>query len=517
MGFLRKNSGKVALVVLIAFFTLPFIYGNQEEEDFSPFAVKSGMPYQANPISRLADRIASFYGFSRPSAGDRTSAIKGKVAAHHVFNKESSSAGSTSQDNTLLASSKRYSSDKSSSTQPSTTSAASTSYANAYSKSNSPVKGYVKVNGNDYKVIEDAKGEKYVVTPKGHVPYRELVQNTVSEQEFLAAKKRMPNANDIEILQTLQKEKAKNTANTPAAPAYQNYQANAYRTGTAGNMGGSSAISASLKDKGFDDNALSDAYANLKNINLNIEVPSSATGGSSGGVYDGGSRGSSATSQTGDGDLTPQGIASQAKAAAQQEIGVKKDEPEETSQEEQNSETVIMSVKKNGDSSFEIVNSADDADMVFIRADKGSEYEIWGQAGSYKFSKGESFGVIAPIKIIKTRRGRSLDVHDPINDVDENIKKSVDSIKGNIDNIVNLVTDLSDEKIYIDTSTMDEFSRALLTENNLVNRYTTNNPEEASIILQGPICTPESFNQFVKELEKQKTKLLAGKEDIPAA
>ncbi len=516
MSFLRKNSGKIALVVLIAFFTLPFIYGNQEEEDFSPFAVKSGMPYQANPISRLADRIASFYGFSRPSAEDRTSAIKGKVANHHVFNKESSSAGLTSQDNTLLASSKRYSSDKSSSTQPSTISAASNSYSNAYSKSNSPIKGYVKVNGNDYKVIEDAKGEKYIVTPKGHVPYRELVQNTVSEQEFLAAKKRMPNANDIEILQTLQKEKAKNTANTPVAPAYQNYQANAYRTGAVGNMGGSSAISASLKDKGFDDNALSEAYANLKNINLNIEVPSSTAGGSSGGVYNGGSRGSNDTSQTGDGDLTPQGIAAQAKVTAQQEIGVKKDEPEEKSQEGQNYETVIMEVKRNQDGSYEIVDGEDEADMVFIRADKGSEYEIWGQVSSYKFSKGESVGVIAPIKITKTRRGSSLGVYGPINDVDENIQKSVDSIEGDIGTIEKMIVNLSDKKIYIDTSTMDEFSRALLTENDLVNRYTVANPEEASIILQGPIFTPNSFKKFVEELEKQKTELLAGQQNAAA-
>ena len=64
MDFLRRHAVKFAFIAIIVFFALPFIYGNEEEDGFSPFAVRSGLSYQANPISRLADRIASFYGFS---------------------------------------------------------------------------------------------------------------------------------------------------------------------------------------------------------------------------------------------------------------------------------------------------------------------------------------------------------------------------------------------------------------------------------------------------------------------
>ena len=88
MSFLRRTIVKLVLVALVVFIALPFIYGNEEKsaEDFSPFSVKSGLSFHDNPISKLANRVASFYGFSQPgikTVGERVgtapNVINGKV------------------------------------------------------------------------------------------------------------------------------------------------------------------------------------------------------------------------------------------------------------------------------------------------------------------------------------------------------------------------------------------------------------------------------------------------------
>ena len=289
MDFLRRNAVKFAFIAIIVFFALPFIYGN-EEDSFSPFAVKSGMSYQANPISRLADRIASFYGIpmrsNQESATSPTDTIKNKVAKHPLFNKENSGKETQGKDNvaasTFMASAKKFNDDNKNIS--STTSASSSSaYQAAISQnnSNSPYKGTVNINGKDYKVIEDIKGDKYVVTSKGHVPYADVLRKTVSQKEFLSTKKLMPNASDIEILEKIRAEKVQQLASSTSANS-QNYQAG-YRNGSASSMGSNNVRpDNSLKtDKGFDDNFLSNAYDDLKNINIKVEQPESSGGGSS--------------------------------------------------------------------------------------------------------------------------------------------------------------------------------------------------------------------------------------------
>ena len=295
MGFFRRNAGKFALVAIIAFFALPFIYGNEEENGFSPFAVRSGMSYQANPISRLADRIASFYGFPRQNNNDEGPAlsvaerIKGKVATHNVFSKSEGGKDVSAKEPKPM---NNFEKENTYSTGSASGGSTYTGSAFSGTNSNSPYKGTVRVNGKDYKVVEDIKGEKYVVTAKGHVPYRKILQSTVSEQEFLAAKKRMAGASDIEILQALNREKEQQFANGTSVNSG-NYQ-NSYRTGTATSMGsGNVRPDNSLKtDKGFDDNFLSNAYDDLKNINIKVEQPESSGGGSSTTYYVSSGRGS---------------------------------------------------------------------------------------------------------------------------------------------------------------------------------------------------------------------------------
>lgn len=328
MGILRRNAGKLALIALIVFFSLPFIYGNEEEEDFSPFAVKSGLSYQANPISKLTNRIASFYGLPKSNLTptserinmDRGENIRSRVAEHNATHKqhyaEHKNIQTNAQNNAAAAannSKKLNSFEKdqtiivpSHSMYENATTATSVNYNNyAYNKkSNDPAAEYIQIGGENYKVIQDITGKKYVATARGHVPYEEVLRSTVSEREFRAAKKRLVNASDAEIVQyVLDQKKAAsnaenktenkaNTANTNTA----GYAA----TGSATSMGGAAKVNSSVKtDTGFDDSILSNVYAEIKNINAKSDKPaSSSSSSSSSGSY---TRGSSSSGNTNSG------------------------------------------------------------------------------------------------------------------------------------------------------------------------------------------------------------------------
>lgn len=325
MGILRRNAGKLALIALIVFFSLPFIYGNEEEDEFSPFAVKSGLSYQANPISKLTNRIASFYGLPKSNLTptserinmDRGENIRSRVAEHNATHKqhyaEHKNIQTNAQNNAAAAannSKKLNSFEKdqtiivpSHSMYENATTATSVNYNNyAYNKkSNDPAAEYIQIGGENYKVIQDITGKKYVATARGHVPYEEVLRSTVSEREFRAAKKRLVNASDAEIVQyVLDQKKAAsnaenktenkaNTANTNTA----GYAA----TGSATSMGGAARVNSSVKtDTGFDDSILSNVYAEIKNINAKSDKPaSSSSSSSSSGSY---TRGSSSSGNT---------------------------------------------------------------------------------------------------------------------------------------------------------------------------------------------------------------------------
>lgn len=297
MGVLRRNAGKLALIALIVFFSLPFIYGNEEENDFSPFAVKSGLSYQANPISKLANRIASFYGLpksNRANVGEInnnnvSSSIRGRVAGHQAFNKQdvSNIAAANAQNknqaaltddnkqklNNLEKDPTIY--EPARATQMATT-ATGVNYDRYYynKPQQAPVVEYVQINGENYKIIKDITGHKYVATAKGHIPYEEVMRTTVSEREFLAAKKKLVNASDAEIVDYVlaQKQGTNRPANTAQPqPAANNYRDSYSRGGTATKMDNEAVnYGNSLEtDTGFDDSILNNAYDEVKNIGIN--------------------------------------------------------------------------------------------------------------------------------------------------------------------------------------------------------------------------------------------------------
>ena len=541
MDFLKRNSGKIALLAIIAFFTLPFIYGNEEEEDFSPFAVKSGMSYQANPISKLANKIASFYGFSKPApqmtaSAKGTDSIKNKVS----FSKENpfgpqAKNRAKSSDDTLVASSRNFKNFDADGLNSNSNIYNSGGYSggsyvgSSSARSDNPVKGYVQVNGQNYAVIEDAKGERYVVTPKGHIPYKELTKRVISAQEF-NTKKQLTGADDVEVLRALQQEKARQAyaGNTNR----QNYQnaSTSYRGATSSNMGGMNYARVSTTDKGFDTDALSDAYVNLKNVNLKIDTSSSSA--RSGSYSSGGalrdSFGNAANEELEDINenitLTPQTIAGQVKAETEQNLVARNKKTSEsntkakadvaTKDQERTrggapSVPEIMPVKVTEDNLYEEAGN-ENTGMFFVPVNEGgtSPYAVWGKASNVDFADGEEkFGIIIPIGI--NRSNNLYTKHG-----DEGVQQSVQDINNYVSEIEDIAFAL-DKKIYIDTSTMDDFSKSLLLERRSLSNYITNKYDEASILLPGPVCTPASFQRFVEELAKQQAEL-EGQERNPA-
>ncbi len=511
MDFLKRNSGKLALCAIIAFFTLPFIYGNEEEEDFSPFAVKSGMSYQANPISKLANRIASFYGFAKPAnelvaSNGVMDPVKNKLSDHHAFNKEdisipkmvsasnrrhdakNKSRRDPAKEEFLSASAKRFKNfdvdfeNAVSSNTGGYSNSSSSSYSNfsgvTSTRANSPIKGKVKINGQEYTVIEDAKGEKYIVTPKGHVPYKEVVRRSFSEKEFLATKKRLGNASDMEVLQELQRERAQKESTNGSA----NYANNGtgYRGGAVSSMGGHSYAAVSTSDKGFDDNVLSNAYADLNGINLKGEMPSVSYGGgySGGGSYGGwrdsfnggnsstanadqGNSGGSGKSAQGGGVFTPSGFAREAKAQAQNDIlkakeeNTKQESQEDQKIQEQNSGFyAVKKVIKQSDNTY-ITKIKEGDESGYVLAIDPSYAQEW--PGLIKAEVDEKEGLILPVKFVNG-------ILEPGEDFPKEDKKQLNDMNESINSISDKIFNLLPEgtKIYIEQSDSDDVSIDLI-------------------------------------------------------
>ncbi|MBO4707578.1 MAG: hypothetical protein J5594_03345 [Elusimicrobiaceae bacterium] len=567
MGFLRRNSGKIALLAIIAFFTLPFIYSNEEEEDFSPFAVKSGMSYQSNPISKLANKIASFYGFSKPVSGDvpaptkKMNFIKEKVASNHAFNKGDYLTSQTktkqslnSQNGTLVASSRNFKNfdlaavnaknpnRKTYDVGNNVNSLSDNVYPGSYNGANSsPIKGYVTINGQNYDVIEDAKGDRYVVTPKGHIPYKEIMKKNISEQEFLNAKKRFPGASDMEILNALQREKQKQAYSS----ANNQISATSYRNGTASNMGGMNYARVSTNDKGFDDNALSNAYANLKGINLKM---SSSTGGNGGGYSgsDGTSRGffAGGSSSTGvgagqspqDGGFTAAGFARETRTQVKAQI-------QSQSQEQENEKLNAKAKTAESESDVQLPESAKPVIRAIYRDTNGEEevvseeregvpptyYKVINAKDDYKiWPLDEEENAILPVMIddkngtLRRNDSYRLNKEDKIK-VDKEIGE-IDESALSVIKAVWKTAEQQDKTIYIDCSNSDDVSRKLLKEKvkSLNNIKIISKPNELeddknNIVLPGPtILTSQAFKDFKNNVdEKLKEIQETEDEDLP--
>ena len=526
MDFLKRNAGKFALVAIIIFFALPFIYDSEEEDDFSPFAAKSGLSYQSNPVSTLANRIASFYGFGR-RAQDGASPIKNKLAAHYSFSKEkinfakNKANKNAKKEENLLATSKSSKNldEGSMDVTPQNSgiyfgegNSSGSSYTPSYIvKSDSPVKGYVKINGEKYAVVEDAKGEKYVATPRGHIPYKEVLRRTISEEDFVNAKKRL-GASDAEVLRTLQSERAAQGGYQPGQNA-SNYQSRAsgYRNGAASTMGGNNPVPVSYNDKGFDNDALSNAFADLKNIDLKIDLPSSSSSSKSGGYSRSSYRSGSSKNEGADNPTT--GAVNNSGKPQERQKNVQRPEAQYTEQPaeqespeiQQNKVAEVQKIIKVGDG-YETVNEAENA--LFIAENENNNYsQVWGDPTTEIINGTEQFGIVLPVST--NRRKGKLIVQQNIDDVDSEkqavINQNVDSINSSIDRINETLGTLDVEGIKIYIGDIDDKSKELidivLSKNEGIE--IVKDKENANIVLPGLILTPSSFKQFANELDIQ--------------
>ena len=347
MGFLKRNIIKLVLIVFVVFLALPFIYSNEEEGEFSPFAIKSGLSYHTNPISKLANRIASFYGLPKSNlqtTSERLNINKGdKILGHKTVNTkqtQKSEADTVNQEQETKAASfnksaalnynsgyekyfdtnskqniyleeenntninitnninttvkepraaakskARHNVERDHSIYGSSwgsapaTSATGIDYNDyIYNKpSNVPVEEYIQIDDEKFKVVQDITGKKYVATAKGHIPYDVMLRNTVSEKEFLAAKKQLVNATDSQIIQYVLEQKQ-------AAFVAQNRNSN-YKGGALTTVGGRAQANKSIQtDIGLNDKMVQEVYEGLRSYNakggnIDTSVSVSSSGG----------------------------------------------------------------------------------------------------------------------------------------------------------------------------------------------------------------------------------------------
>ena len=199
MRVFKSNTTRIVIACFIIFMAIPFIFVESSD------GVKGGglsipMESSANPLSKIIDRIGSFYGFKKRPA--RASFDKKGQTLASVKRAEKGlpapSAGVQRAENDSLP-------DMPFGDVPSASSAAvgGPSVSAGRSPKLPQVKEYIRMDGDTYEVVTDPSGRKFVAMPDGFVPYEKLMSDTVSQEEFEAARAQAPYLEDWEIFEAL--------------------------------------------------------------------------------------------------------------------------------------------------------------------------------------------------------------------------------------------------------------------------------------------------------------------------
>ncbi len=199
MRVFKSNTTRIVIACFIIFMAIPFIFVESSD------GVKGGglsipMESSANPLSKIIDRIGSFYGFKKRPA--RASFDKKGQTLASVKRAENGlpapSAGALRAENDSLP-------DMPFGDVPSasSTSAGGPSVSAGRSPKLPQVKEYIRMDGDTYEVVTDPSGRKFVAMPDGFVPYDKLMADTVSQEEFDAARAQAPHLEDWEIFEAL--------------------------------------------------------------------------------------------------------------------------------------------------------------------------------------------------------------------------------------------------------------------------------------------------------------------------
>lgn len=195
----KSNTTRIVIACFIIFMAIPFIFVESSD------GVKGGglsipMESSANPLSKIIDRIGSFYGFKKKPA--RASFDKKGQTLASVKRAEKGlpapSAGVLRAENDSLPD--MPFGDVSSSSSPA---AGGASVSAGRSPKLPQVKEYIRMDGDTYEVVTDPSGRKFVAMPDGFVPYDKLMADTVSQEEFDAARAQAPHLEDWEIFEAL--------------------------------------------------------------------------------------------------------------------------------------------------------------------------------------------------------------------------------------------------------------------------------------------------------------------------
>lgn len=282
MRAFKSNTTRIVIACFIIFMAIPFIFV-ESSGDGKRSDVSIPMETSSNPLAKIIDRIGSFYGFKkRPSrasfnkSGAAVASDGGEVLASLKRSAEVAPGSGMDGADSPAAGGDIFSSDGSS--------GVSVSGGGAVPAGRLPqVKEYVRMDGETYEVITDPAGRKFVAMPDGFVPYEKLMSDTVSQEEFDAARAQAPDLEDWEIFEALR--------SPGGLPAYLARGGNNvfYRGDTPGyydrdGKEGSRLFGLRSSGRGGEEDDIYDERKLIKSIIENKEKLASSKGGISGGM-----------------------------------------------------------------------------------------------------------------------------------------------------------------------------------------------------------------------------------------
>lgn len=203
MQVFKSNTTRIVIACFIIFMAIPFIFVESSD------GVKSGGPSipmetSANPLSKIIDRIGSFYGFKKRSARpsfDKDGRTLASLKRPSQGLPPSSGPAARAEDGSLPDMPLDFGEASASSVKTPVSGGPSASAGR--SPRLPQVKEYIRMDGDTYEVVTDPAGRKFVAMPDGFVPYEKLMADTVSQEEFDSARAQAPYLEDWEIFEAL--------------------------------------------------------------------------------------------------------------------------------------------------------------------------------------------------------------------------------------------------------------------------------------------------------------------------
>ena len=200
--FFNNNAVRAAIVFFLVFMAIPFFFTEpqrevEEEDQFSSAPVVISQ----NPLSKIFDRVARFYGIKKSAGTSARNAADLSGLGADIYGPGGSLQASARRG--ADASAKGGAAAKGG--QGGFASYASEGQGSIPSRSHQAeaVQEFVRMNGKTYEVKTDASGKKVVLMEDGPVSFNKLMAQTVSREDFRAAKKAAPHLQGWQIAEAI--------------------------------------------------------------------------------------------------------------------------------------------------------------------------------------------------------------------------------------------------------------------------------------------------------------------------